>query len=181
MKKKLSPKFITFENQFYRLLWDMTWLIFYRPSPRKFHFWRCFLLRLFGAKIGVNVHPYPSSKVWAPWNLTIGSNSCLSHNVNCYNVDKIVIGSNVTISQYSFICTASHNYTNIDMQLVTAPIQIKDYVWITSDVFIAPGVTIGEGTVVVARSSVFNDLPNWIVARGNPAVFLKNRQFLNNL
>lgn len=63
------------------------------------------------------------------------------------------------------------------MPLVTAPITIGEWAWITADVFVGPGVTIGDGTVVTARSSVFNDLPPWMVARGNPAVPIKARQF----
>jgi putative colanic acid biosynthesis acetyltransferase WcaF len=63
------------------------------------------------------------------------------------------------------------------MPLVAAPITIGDRVWITADVFVGPGVTIGDGAVVTARSSVFGDLPPWMVARGNPAVPVKPRRF----
>ena len=63
------------------------------------------------------------------------------------------------------------------MPLVAAPITIGDRVWITADVFVGPGVTIGDGAVVTARSSVFSDLPPWMVARGNPAVAIKPRKF----
>lgn len=63
------------------------------------------------------------------------------------------------------------------MPLITAPIIIGEQVWITADVFVGPGVTIGDGAVVTARSSVFNDLPPWMVARGNPAVPIKTRRY----
>jgi acetyltransferase-like isoleucine patch superfamily enzyme len=53
--------------------------------------------------------------------------------------------------------------------LVTAPIVIGRRCWIAADVFIGPGVTIGDGTVVGARSTVLKDLPGWIVAAGTPA------------
>jgi putative colanic acid biosynthesis acetyltransferase WcaF len=61
------------------------------------------------------------------------------------------------------------------MPLLTAPIIIADHVWITADVFVAPGVQIGEGAVINARSSVFADIPAGMVARGNPAVPYKHR------
>ncbi len=63
------------------------------------------------------------------------------------------------------------------MPLVTAPISLGERVWITADVFVGPEVTIGDGAVVTVRSSVFHDLPPWMVARGNPAVPVKARVF----
>ena len=177
--KRLEPARITTRNRIGRLLWNFVWLVFYRPSPSFMHAWRCRLLRLFGAKIGRKAHPYPSSKVWAPWNLEMGDESCLANGVDCYCVAKVTVGANTTISQYSYICTASHDYTNPTMPLMVAPIVIGKKAWITADVFVGPGVTIGEGAVVTARSSVFTDIEPWVVARGNPAVGIKPRVMMN--
>jgi putative colanic acid biosynthesis acetyltransferase WcaF len=159
-----------------RALWQFVWIFLYRPTPRPFHIWRSILLRCFGAKLGKGVHPYPSARIWAPWNLEMGDQSCLSEQVDCYCVDKIRIGANTTVSQYSFLCTASHDYAQVAMPLVTAPIEIGANVWITADVFVGPGVRIGDGSVITARSSVFSDIPSWVVAKGNPAVPIKNRE-----
>jgi putative colanic acid biosynthesis acetyltransferase WcaF len=163
-------------NKLVRVLWGIIWLIFFRPSPRILHGWRRFLLRLFGAKIGKGVHPYPSAKIWAPWNLEMKEHSCLSEAVDCYCVDKITIGAHSTVSQYSFLCTASHDYTNPQMPLITAPITIGEKVWVAADVFVAPGVTVGDGAVIGVRSSVFKDIPPWTVVAGNPAKILKKRE-----
>ena len=176
MKRNLKAQQLSLKNKIARLVWQVVWLFLYRPTPRLLHSWRCFLLKLFGAKLGKKVHPYPSSRVWAPWNLEMGDHSCLSEQVDCYCVDKIKIGKNTTVSQYSFLCSASHDFTEIDMPLITAPIIIGDYVWITSDVFIAPGVVIGDGVVVTARSNVFSDTGSWMVVGGNPAVAIKPRE-----
>ena len=162
-------------NKVGRAIWTVVWLLLFRPTPRSLHAWRCLLLRIFGAKLGKTVHPYPSARIWAPWNLEMGDHSCLSEQVDCYCVDKICIGANATVSQYSFLCTASHDYTDPCMPLVTAPITIGERAWVTADVFVAPGVTIGEGAVITARSSVFFDVEPWIVAAGNPAVPVKKR------
>ncbi len=174
---RVRPRRISNSNKIARVLWSFVWLIAYRPSPKPFHAWRCLLLRLFGAKIDKDVYPYPSAKIWAPWNLEMGERSCLGEHVDCYCVDIVKIGRDVTVSQYSYLCTASHDYSDPSMPLVTAPIVLGDRVWITADVFVGPGVSIGDGTVVTARSSVFNDLPPWTVARGNPAVPVKSREF----
>lgn len=121
---------------------------------------------------------YPTVQVWAPWNLEMGDHSCLSHFVDCYCVDKVKLGHYVTVSQYSHLCTASHDYNKADMPLVTAPIVIGDYAWVTSDVFVGPGVKLGQGAVVAARSTVTQDVAPWNVVAGIPAklVRLRDRQ-----
>src|SRR5690606_18499233 len=110
MTSILQPSRITLENKIGRAVWHIVWLCLYRPTPRPFHRWRCWLLRLFGAKIGVGVRAYQSARVWAPWNLEMGDYSCLGDWVDCYSVDKIRIGAHATVSQYSYLCTASHDY-----------------------------------------------------------------------
>lgn len=175
MANVLKEMKLSLSNKIARALWHVVWLLLYRPTPRLMHAWRRMLLRLFGAKLGKGVHPYPSARIWAPWNLEMGDHACLSEHVDCYCVDKIRIGAHSTISQYSFLCTASHDYTKAAMPLVTAPISIADHVWITADVFVGPGVHIGKGAVITARSSVFTDIPVGMVARGNPALPFKLR------
>jgi putative colanic acid biosynthesis acetyltransferase WcaF len=172
---------LTLGNKCLRALWQVTWLLLYRPTPRPLHGWRAFLLQLFGVKIDRPVYVYPSARIWAPWNLEMGIHSTLADGVNCYCVDKVILGSFTAVSQYSYLCTASHDYLDPSilvqpqMPLVTAPIRIGNRVWITTDVFIAPGVTVGDGAVVLARSAVFSDIPEWTVASGNPATPLRKR------
>jgi len=139
------------------------------------HNWRCFLLRLFGAKIGKGVHPYPTAKIWAPWNLQMDDHSCLADDVDCYCVARISIGAHSTVSQYSYLCGASHDYQQLQMPLITAPIEIGNHVWVAADVFIGPGVNIADGAVVAARSTVVKNVEAWTVVAGTPARFIKNR------
>ena len=175
MTARLQRRSLSRGNRVARMVWQFIWMILYRPTPRFMHAWRCLLLRLFGAKLGRGVHPYPSARIWAPWNLEMGDHSCISEWVDCYCVDKIFIGAHTTVSQYSFLCTASHDYSSQEMPLVTAPIRIGDRAWVTADVFVAPGVTIGEGVVVLARACVLSDIPPWTIVEGNPAVAKKAR------
>jgi len=177
MSCKLRPRVLTSRNKLARAAWGFVWLLLFRPSPRIFHAWRCMLTRLFGAQVGKRIRIYPSTKIWAPWNLTMGDDSCLGPDVDCYCVDRIIIGRHAVVSQYSYLCTASHDYTDREMPLISAPIILGDRAWITADVFVGPGVTIGEGTVINARSSVFQDIGPWLVARGNPAISYKKRIF----
>ena len=159
-----------------RTAWWIVHLCLFRPSPRILFGWRSFLLRCFDARIGPRCAIYPSCKIWAPWNLELGEQTALADDVDCYCVDKIQIGSHVTISQYSFLCTASHDISDPNMRLTTSPIRIQDGAWICADVFVAPGVTIGQGAVAAARAVVVKDVPAWSVVGGNPAKFIKRRQ-----
>lgn len=163
-------------NRGMRILWRIVWFVAYRPSPRMLHGWRRFLLRLFGARIERDAYPYPSTKIWAPWNLEMGSQSCLGPDVDCYCVDKVVIKAWATVSQYSFLCTATRDYRELRMPLVTAPIVIGERAWVAADVFIGPGVTIGEGAVVGARASVYRNVEPWTVVGGNPARLIAKRE-----
>ncbi len=175
MTHKLQPLPLSMCNKAARAAWHLVWLCLFRPSPRPLHAWRRFLLRLFGASLGKGARAYPSARIWAPWNLRMGDHACLSEAVDCYCVEQVTIGAFTTVSQYSFLCTASHDYTRASMPLVAAPIHVGQRAWITADVFVAPGVTIGDGAVINSRSSVFMDIPAWTVARGNPAVPYRER------
>ncbi|PTQ89771.1 putative colanic acid biosynthesis acetyltransferase [Agitococcus lubricus] len=160
-----------------RAIWNIVWLIAFRPTPRwAFHAWRRTLLRLFGAKIGKGSKISPSCFVWAPWNLEMGDYSALGDNVDCYTMNKIIIGSKVAVSQRSFLCTGSHAIDTLLRPLITSPIVIHNHAWIAAECFIHPGVTIGEGTVVGARSVVVKDLPSWMICTGHPCKPLKTRE-----
>lgn len=139
------------------------------------------MLRCFGARIAEGVHVYPSAKVWAPWLLEMGRHACLGPDVDCYNVGGVHVGADATVSQYSYLCGATHDYTKASMPLEPRPIVIGSRAWVAADVFVGPGVTIGEGAVIGARSSVYKDVAAWIVVAGNPARFIKPREFDNDI
>jgi putative colanic acid biosynthesis acetyltransferase WcaF len=163
-------------NKLLRAMWQVIWLLLYRPSPIPLHAWRRVLLRLFGATIEANARAYPSTKIWAPWNLTMRQNSCMGPYVDCYCVDKIELGVGATVSQYSYLCSASHDYMKRQHPLITAPIHVHDHAWVAADVFVGPGVTIGEGAVVFARSTVVRDIEAWMVVAGPDAKVKKRRE-----
>lgn len=167
---------ISLSNKLLRMLWNVVYWILFRPSIGPlFYKWRIFILRCFGAKIDWSAHVYAGAKIWAPWNLIMGENSCLSSDVDCYNVDIVLIGSNVVVSQKAYLCTASHEITHVAYPLITSPIIIKDQAWVAAEAFVGMGVTIGEGAVVGARSVVTKNVEPWTVVGGNPARFIKKR------
>lgn len=162
-------------NRMARVMWAVTYTLLFRPSPRPLHRWRNWLLRRFGAKVHPTARVYPRARCWAPWNLTMDERACIGNDVDIYSVAPVKIGAYSTVSQYSYLCAATHDFEDVDHPLVPQPITIGRRCWIAADVFVGPGVTIGDGTVVGARSAVFKDLPSWVVAAGTPAKPVRER------
>jgi putative colanic acid biosynthesis acetyltransferase WcaF len=105
----------------------------------------------------------------------MGKSSCLGNHVDCYSVAHVALGDHAVISQYTYLCCASHDYNDPDFPLLAAPITIGPMAWVAADAFIGPGVTVGDGAVVGARSVVLKDVPCWAVVAGNPGKIIKYR------
>ncbi|MFM0043683.1 putative colanic acid biosynthesis acetyltransferase [Paraburkholderia sediminicola] len=132
------------------------------------------LLRLFGAKIGMGCRFMHPLRVKSPWNLEVGDNCWFGVDVWIYNQALIRIGSNVCISQGTFLSAGSHDMSTT-MDLRVAPIVIEDGVWITSKCVVQMGVTIGRSAVVTPLSVVHRSLDPEGVYGGNPCRFIRNR------
>lgn len=173
-----APVILSTRNKAARALWGIVYTLLFRFSPRPLHGWRRFLLRRFGATVGPGAHPYPRARVWAPWQLTMGTGSTLADDVDCYCVARVTLGDYATVSQYSYLCTAGHDTASLDgghMPLVAAPIHIGARAWVAADVFIGPGVTIGDQAVVGARSTVHRDVGAGEIVAGSPPRFIRMR------
>lgn len=164
------------KNKISRLLWNFISLVVFRPfGSRLFKKWRVLVLKCFGAKIEWSSHVYSSVKIWAPWNLELGANSSLGPNVDCYNQGNISIGANTVISQKTYLCASTHDYTKKDFPLLLKPITIGKGVWVAADAFIGPGVCIENNAVIAARSTVIKNVEANSVMGGNPARLIKFR------
>ncbi|KEO72290.1 LbetaH domain-containing protein [Anditalea andensis] len=175
-----GPSF-SLSNRLARVSWNITYMIFFKYTPHPFFKWRSLLLKLFGAKVGKGVHIYPKAKIWAPWNLEIGTQSSIANGANVYCQGRITIGDRTIISQGVHLVSGTHDYTDYGFPLITKPIHIGDLVWIASDVFIHPGVVIGNGCVIGARSVVNKNLPSWMVCSGHPCIPIKERKLFKNI
>lgn len=156
---------LTFKVRFIRTLWSFVYLTLFKPSPRIFHPYRAFLLRIFGAKIGCGVHVYPAAKIWYPYNLYLEDHASIDEDVDVYNVDIVHLKKNAKVSKRTFLCTASHSYLEESRVLLTAPIIIGEDAWVAAEAFIGPGVVIGDRAKILARVSVNEDVPANIVVR----------------
>lgn len=162
-------------SKYYIQFWYVVSATLFRLSPHFMYGWRRFLLRLFGASIGKGVKIRPSVTINYPWNISIGNCSYIGDEVVLYSLAKINIGAHVSISYRVFLCTGTHDYRNKNYALIVNPILIEDEVWLATDVFVAPGVSIGSGSVVGARCNVFKSLDSNGVYSGNPLKYLRPR------
>ncbi len=152
-----------------RVLWAVAAAVLFRPSPRPCYRWRNWLLRRFGAAVHPTVRIRPSVVIEIPWHLTAGANSSVGDHAILYCLAPVTLGDRVTVSQYAHLCAGTHDHTRRSMPLVPRPIVLEDDVWVAADAFVGPGVRVGAGAVVGARSGVFADLPAWKVCVGTPA------------
>ena len=166
---------ISLKNRLMQKMWAVLSYFLFRPFISNiFNGWRISVLRIFGAKIGKGSVVYSSVYIPAPWNLTTGKFCCLGPYVQLH-IDKTILGNKVTISQRAYLCSGSHDIDYLNKPFTSAPIVIDDYAWVAAEVFVGPGVTIGEGAVVGARAAVFKNVEPWTVVGGNPAKFIKKR------
>ncbi|MFC7680226.1 sugar O-acetyltransferase [Paenibacillus sp. GCM10028914] len=105
------------------------------------------------------------------YNIEIGENFYCNHNAVMLDAAKISIGDNVFIAPNCALYTAGHplNVEQRNQGLEYAyPITIGNNVWIGGGVTILPGVSIGDNTVIGAGSVVTKNIPDGVIAVGNP-------------
>jgi putative colanic acid biosynthesis acetyltransferase WcaF len=152
-----------------RFAWLLVESTIYCWSPAPLMGWRRVVLRAFGAKVGAGAHPYPSARIWAPWNLEMAARSCLGPRTICYSVGKIRLGVDSIVSQGAHLCGATHDHRDPAFPLVIGDIEIGSAAWVAADAFIGPGVTIADRAVVGARAVVVKGVAKGDVVAGNPA------------
>jgi len=135
------------------------------------------ILSLFGASIGVGVYLKPGIKVKFPWRLSVGEHSWIGEDVWIDNMAHVTIGSNACVSQGSYICTGNHNWSSRNMKLFTKPVRIENGAWVAARSTVCPGITIGEAAILTASSVAGKSIPPFQIWSGNPATYMRNRQF----
>ena len=110
------------------------------------------------------------------YNIEIGENFYSNHNLVILDCAKVEIGKNVAIGPNCGLYTAIHPINaeeRIKWVEKAEPINIGDNVWLGGNVVILPGVTIGKNTVIGAGSVVTKNIPENVVAVGNPCRVIK--------
>ncbi|KAF0284754.1 acetyltransferase [Spiribacter roseus] len=160
-------------EQIGRILWGVATPLF-RLSLRPLWGWRRILLRALGAKVGRDVHVYPTARITMPWNLTLNEGCAVGDRAILYALGPITIGERATVSQGAHLCAGTHDLSRPDRPLVKPPIVIGPDAWVAADAFVGPSVTIGEGAVVGACAVVMKDIEPGHVVVGNPAKSIRS-------
>ena len=122
-------------------------------------------------KTGENVHIEAPFHCDYGYNIEVGENFFANYNLTVLDVGKVKIGKNAQIAPNVSIYTAGHpihpESRNSGYEY-GIEVTIGDNVWIGGNVCIMPGVTVGDNVVIGAGSVVTKDIPDSVIAVGNP-------------
>jgi putative colanic acid biosynthesis acetyltransferase WcaF len=157
--------------------WMIVSSIIFKPSWIPFMRIKSWILRKFGAKIGVGFVIKPSVYIKFPWKLEIGNDVWIGENAWIDNLDQVTIGNNVCISQGALLLTGNHDYTLTSFDYRNAPIIIEDGVWIGAKSVVCPGVICKSHSILAVGSVATKNLESYTICQGNPAKEVRKRIF----
>ena len=156
-------------------IWYFINVLFFLNPLNPFSGLKVFILRLFGAKIGKNVLLKPAINIKYPWKLTIGDYSWIGENVWIDNLDEVIIGKNVCISQGAMLLCGNHDHKKSTFDLIIGKIILEDGVWIGAKSIVCPHVTCHSHSVLSVNSTATKDLESYIIYQGTPAIKIRHR------
>jgi putative colanic acid biosynthesis acetyltransferase WcaF len=144
----------------------------YLPIPV---FFKCVVLKIFGAKIGKGIMIKPKVNIKYPWFLEIGDYAWIGENVWIDNLGKVFIGANACISQGVLLLTGNHDYKKETFDMILKDIIIEEGVWIGAKSVVCQGVICQSHSVLGVNSVATKNLEPFSVYQGNPAQFVRIR------
>lgn len=166
-------------SRFKMALWYFTNLIFFTSRWLPDSGFKIFLLRTFGAKIGTGVVVKPAVNIKYPWRLTIGNHVWIGEQVWIDNLDEVIIGDHVCLSQGAMLLCGNHNYKKTTFDLLTGPITLEDGVWIGAQTVVCPGVYCKSHAILTVGSVATQNLDAYTIYQGNPAKIVRKRELSN--
>lgn len=122
-------------------------------------------------KIGTNCYVGDGTRIWSGDSIIIGNDVLISHNVSIIDTNSHEINYLERAERYTDLIE-NGSWENKG-SIITEPIIINDYVWISFSAVILKGVVIGKGAIVAAGAVVTKNVEAWTVVAGNPAVVVK--------
>ncbi len=127
-----------------------------------------------GIRIGDNCYVGLNSVIRSGNSIVIGNDVLIAHNVTIMDTDSHEIDAKERAKSYRLMLKEGHPKS--PGLVKTAPVVIHDHAWISYNVCVLKGVTIGEGAIVGAGSVVTKDVPAWTMVAGNPAKVIKQME-----
>lgn len=177
----------SFNNTWYKtgasklkmLVWYFINLLFFTSRWLPDNGFKVFLLRVFGAKVGSGVVIKPAVNIKYPWRLTIGNSVWIGEQVWIDNLDDVIIGDNVCISQGAMLLCGNHNYKKSSFDLIVGTITLEEGVWIGAQAVVCPGVICKSHALLTVGSIATANLDAYTIYQGNPAKAIRKRQISN--
>lgn len=166
-----DPDIMETQQDYLELLYDYN-----RTRPKDTELKNRLVKEMF-AEIGSNCHiETPLHANWGCKNVHFGSGIYCNFNLTLVDDTSIYVGDNCMIGPNVVIATSGHPILPIlreNNYVYNLPVVIKENVWIGSNVSILPGVTIGKNSVIGAGSVVTKNIPENVVAYGNPCKIVR--------
>ena len=166
-----DPEIMNEQYPFLDKLWEFNQL---KPTD---HEKKAAYMKEVFAECGENVYiELPLRANWGGHHLHVGSNVYANFNLTLVDDGDIYVGDNVMFGPNVTIATANHpiyNPMRASGYQYVKPVHIGNNAWIGAGVTIVPGVTIGENVVIGAGSIVTRDIPDNVVAVGNPCKVIR--------
>ena len=137
------------------------------------------IVRLFG-KIGSNFTIRPPFYCDYGCHIFAGDNLYINYDCVILDCNRVYLGNNVLLAPKVQIYTGYHPTdpeTRLSGKELAAPITIGNNVWLGGGVIVCPGVNIGNNVTIGAGGVVTKDLPDNVVAVGNPCRVIKTVRF----
>jgi putative colanic acid biosynthesis acetyltransferase WcaF len=176
-----NSEYNTGRNIIIRTIWFFINSLVFQTYIFPFYTIKKYILILFGAKIGKNFVIKPSINIKYPWLLSIGDNVWIGEKVWIDNLTYITIKNNVCISQGAFLLTGNHNYKSKSFDLIVKEIILEEGVWIGANSIVCPGVVCKKYSILTVGAVAFDNLENYGIYKGNPAIKIRNRNIYENI
>ncbi|WP_162551259.1 sugar O-acetyltransferase [Paenibacillus tepidiphilus] len=140
------------------------------------------ILKELFAEVGENVYIESNFRCEFGFNISIGNDVYINHDMIILDCNEVKIGNDVFIGPRAGLYAANHAedpYERADKGVYAKPIILGDRVWLGGDVKITQGVTIGENSIIGAGSVVTKDIPPNVIAAGNPCKVIRPIKLLD--
>lgn len=128
------------------------------------------LIRAFGGRVGTGCRIARDVEITIPWNVSLGDRVRIGERAILYSLGPITIGDDTVLDYAAHVCAGTHDFTDTRFTLLKVPITIGARCFVGIDAYLAPGITLGDGCVVLPRASVYKSFGEGTTIGGNPGV-----------
>lgn len=172
--------YLTRIYRIFRYDWPLHFVLIFTnwlPDNSIFLRLRGFLVTPFWGKCGRNLKLQHNITFYNPMKIRIGSNVRIAYGTRFLAGGEIVLGDEVIVGPYCVIVSSSHSRRGQsfrDGEITFEPVYVGRGAWIAAHVTVIAGSKIGNGTLIAANSVVRGDIPDNVLAAGQPAKVIRH-------